>query len=132
MKSRKGFTMIELMVVIIIVGILAAVAVPLMRGNVDQAKWSEAAAAAGAIRSANRAYFAEKGVGIAAGAMTTAKASALGFRSTDLNGTWFVLANYSVGATNATTGLADITVTNAAFVGYTGVLNSSGWTLTLP
>ena len=38
---EKGFTLIELMVVIFIVGILSAVAVPLMRGRSDSAKWSE-------------------------------------------------------------------------------------------
>ncbi|MHC4256011.1 MAG: pilin [Planctomycetota bacterium] len=61
MKGRKGFTLIELMVVILIVGILAAVAVPIMRGRIDSAKWSEGNAAAGAVKSAVRAYIAEKG-----------------------------------------------------------------------
>lgn len=128
MNARKGFTMIELMVVIIIVGILAAVAVPLMRGKVDQAKWSEAAAAAGAIRSANRTYFAEHGSGIT-GALTTAKASSLGFKSTDLAGSWFVLTDYTIGTVDSV-GLADITVTSSNFSGSTGKLTSSGWTVT--
>jgi len=61
MKKRKGFTLIELMVVIFIVGILAAVAIPIMRGRIDAAKWSEGKAAAGSIRTAARAFCAEKG-----------------------------------------------------------------------
>jgi type IV pilus assembly protein PilA len=61
MKGRKGFTLIELMVVIFIVGILAAVAIPIMRGRIDSAKWSEGKSAAGSIRTAARAFCAEKG-----------------------------------------------------------------------
>lgn len=61
MKKRKGFTLIELMVVILIVGILAAVAIPIMRGRIDSAKWSEGKAGAGSIRTAARAFCAEKG-----------------------------------------------------------------------
>jgi prepilin-type N-terminal cleavage/methylation domain-containing protein len=61
MISRKGFTLIELMVVIFIVGILAAVAIPIMRGRIDSAKWSEGKAAAGSIRTAARAFCAERG-----------------------------------------------------------------------
>jgi len=61
MINRKGFTLIELMVVIFIVGILAAVAIPIMRGRIDAAKWSEGKAAMGSIRTSIRAYEAEKG-----------------------------------------------------------------------
>lgn len=61
MEKRKGFTLIELMVVIFIVGILAAVAIPIMRGRIDSAKWSEGRAAAGSIRTAARAFCAEHG-----------------------------------------------------------------------
>ena len=57
--SKKGFTLVELMVVILIVAILAAVAIPIMRGRVDAAKWSEGKAMMGTIATAIRAYVAE-------------------------------------------------------------------------
>ena len=103
MRTRKGFTLIELMVVILIVGILAAVAIPIMRGRIDSAKWSEANASAGSIRTAVRAYIAEKGpnyTNYAAdveGGLDTV-GSTLGFSSTDLDGAYFNQANYVVSA----------------------------------
>ena len=91
MKSRKGFTLIELMVVILIVGILAAVAVPIMRGRIDSAKWSEGKAMMGSIATAIRAYAAEQGaVGYANPTLAQ-----LGFSTQDLQGTYFNSTNYS-------------------------------------
>lgn len=85
MTNRRGFTLIELMVVILIVGILAAVAVPLMRGRIDSAKWSEGKAIMGTIATALRTHVAEKG-GNFSGVPTLAE---LGFSANDLTGTYF-------------------------------------------
>jgi prepilin-type N-terminal cleavage/methylation domain-containing protein len=92
MKNRKGFTLIELMVVILIVSILAAVAIPLMRGRIDSAKWSEGKAVAGTIASALRAYAAEKG---GQGVWANPTQANLGFTDGDLKGTYFTAANYT-------------------------------------
>jgi prepilin-type N-terminal cleavage/methylation domain-containing protein len=93
MTSRKGFTLIELMVVIFIVGILAAVAIPIMRGRIDAAKWSEGKAAAGSIRTAIRALHAEKGPDWTGyGGLTTLQD--LGFAVGDLDGRYFKDTDY--------------------------------------
>ena len=61
MADSKAFTLIELMVIILIVSILAAVTASILRGRVNTAKWSEANAAASTVRLAVRAYIAQKG-----------------------------------------------------------------------
>jgi type IV pilus assembly protein PilA len=91
MKSYKGFTMVELMVVVLIVGILAAVAVPLMTGRIDGAKWSEAKSAMGTIASALRSYAAEKGT-----FSTTPALSDIGLTNNDLDGTYFSHDAYAI------------------------------------
>lgn len=100
MKSRKGFTLIELMVVVLIVGILAAVAIPIMRGRIDAAKWSEGRAGMGTIATALRAYAAEQGTD----GTYPPSLSDLGFIDSDLNGTYFVIGDYSIPSASFTEG----------------------------
>ncbi|MHC4745513.1 MAG: type IV pilin protein [Planctomycetota bacterium] len=87
MKSKKGFTLIELMVVILIVAILAAVAIPILRGRIDAAKWSEGKAMMGSIATAIRAQCAEYDPTATPTYPTTLLQ--LGFITGDLDGTYF-------------------------------------------
>ena len=59
MKDIRGFTLVELMITIVIVGVLASVAIPLYQANVKRAKGAEADATMGSIRTALRVYYAE-------------------------------------------------------------------------
>jgi type IV pilus assembly protein PilA len=112
--TRKGFTLIEVMVVILIVGILAAASIPLMQGRMESAKWSEANGMAGTVRSAVQAYFAETGNAAAVvGTLNDATLQGLlGFSETDLTGTYFVPGDYAITAVNAN-GKATVVVTGS-------------------
>lgn len=57
--KKQGFTLIELMVVVVIIGILAAVAVPKLFGMIAKSKASEVGPAAGTYVKMQQAYFSE-------------------------------------------------------------------------
>jgi prepilin-type N-terminal cleavage/methylation domain-containing protein len=117
-QAGDAFTITELMVVILIVAILAAVLVPFLQGRIDEAKWSEACAAAGTIRVAVRAYAAGSGitaaqalVGENLGDVNTQ--SLLGFQAQDCEGTYFESDDYTITSIGVD-GIAVITVTGGS------------------
>ena len=59
-KKRAGFTLVELMIVVIVVGILAAAAIPIYSRVMDRARASEGKALLGTVRTHYLAETAEK------------------------------------------------------------------------
>lgn len=60
-RVRAGYTLIELMVVVVIVGVLAAVAIPAFRGYIMRSRTGEASTFLGVIKLRQAAYRAEFG-----------------------------------------------------------------------
>ncbi|WP_372518677.1 prepilin-type N-terminal cleavage/methylation domain-containing protein [Candidatus Ruminimicrobiellum ovillum] len=60
-KKRKGFTLVELVIVIVIVGILSVISVPIYRGYVEKAKMTEGKVLLNAIAKAELAYHVQYG-----------------------------------------------------------------------
>lgn len=98
-NRNHGFSLVELMIVLVIIGILAAVGVPIYNGNIKKAKQAEADATLGMIRTELRVYLAENDVyppnTVAATAEAVTAVSGLGFASGDLTGKYFAAAAYT-------------------------------------
>ncbi len=101
--------MVELTVVVLIIGILAAIAVPLTSSRIDSSKWSEAKAAMGTIASALRSYAAEKG-----NFSTTPTFTEIGITNNDLDGTYFSHEAYAISSASATAGQITFVITCTA------------------
>src|SRR5574344_1193544 len=102
--KKQGFTLIELMVVVVIIGILAAVAVPKLFGMIAKSKASEVGPAAGEYVKLQNAYLSEKG---------------------DTLGNWFRIGYSGPGTTSGTAGTytTKSTTESTNFV-YTGAIAS--------
>ncbi len=58
-NTKKGFTLIELMITVAIIGVLAAVAIPVLSGYIQRSKASEAFTVLQGIRDKEEAYFGD-------------------------------------------------------------------------
>jgi prepilin-type N-terminal cleavage/methylation domain-containing protein len=96
MRKQAGFSLVELMIVLVIVGILAAVGVPIYTSNMNKARQSEADATLGTIRTDLRVYYAEnEAYPISADASAVADADWNNITAADITGKYFVAANYT-------------------------------------
>lgn len=119
-KVRKGFTLIELIIVIIIVGILATIAVPQYLKATERAKGGKAKSAMALIAQGEKFYRAEIDTYVITGvdANNATLGSYIELAAVDADPDW----NYEVGGVSASAFL--ITATRQAGAG-------SGGTLTL-
>ena len=126
MRNERGFTLIELIITILIVSILAAIGLPILNSRVNAAKWTEAKAKAGAIRSAVSAFVAERetDVGIIGRLDAPVVATNLGFLLNDLDGSYFGQGCYSVSNINTSNGVCRVTITPAVDPGPQGAPGS--------
>ncbi|MCX5687432.1 MAG: type IV pilin protein [Candidatus Omnitrophica bacterium] len=60
--NRKGFTLVEVLIVVIIIGILAAIGIPQFSASIERAKGGEAKAGLGHIQTGEKVYFAQNEV----------------------------------------------------------------------
>ncbi len=124
-KTRKGFTLVELAVVIVIIGVLAAFGVPRFLKSVERSKAAESFSYLSAVRSSQERYLAQYGQ-----------------YSTDLtqldiqipSPAYFTIGTVSAGSTGLTQNSWSLTLTrtgaSAGYGAYTVIFTDQGYDAT--
>jgi type IV pilus assembly protein PilA len=131
MKSlQKGFTLIELMIVVAIIGILAAIAIPAYQDYTIRAQVTEGLNLADAVKVAVADYYTQRGA-FPAAVLTTAAPTGLGFTAVstgkygtvDLAAAGLITATFSnAGGLTANAKLNGLTVSMSPYVSTNGDL----------
>jgi type IV pilus assembly protein PilA len=112
LRNKKGFTLIELMIVVAIIGILAAIAIPNFMNYQCKARQSEAKTSLGTVRTLQEAYLAEYG-----SYGSTAGNIGFGMKGDTKYKTPTIVVNGTAGSYTAT-------------INGTGIMKGDTWTMT--
>ncbi len=124
-KRRNGFTLVELAVVVVIIGVLAAFAVPRFMASVERSKAAEAFNYLASVQSAQERYHAREGT--YAGAITD-----LDIKFSDPK--YFSVGTIAAGSTSSLEDSWTLTLTrigaSAGYGAYTVIFTEEGYDAT--